>query len=838
MAGIGVREFADHPEVLTAAYRLEELRSATTERCALALLKSSGVGAMVPHLEELVTRQPLRESAWILLVRALARAGRKADALGAARRCRRQLRSVGLDAQTELDEAEQAAHDLQAPAIDDEGRGRTRGNLPSPVSAFVGRAADLIELGERLGRCRLVTLVGPGGVGKTRLAVEALRRLPVVPADGVWACDLGPVGRDEAVAPAISDVLGLPSSGDVHERITGFCAPRRLLLLLDNCEHVLDGIAPIVEGVLRRAPAARILATSREPLAVDGEQLVDVGPLDTADAVALLIERIRAAGRPVTDDDEVIRRLSRRLEGLPLAIEMAAPWARTMSLHDLDQRLHHRLDLRSTRRTPDDRHRTLRAVLEWSHRRLSPPEQHLFRRLSVFRGSFSLEAAAAVAGWGPLDVDRIPELLRELVQRSLLVPVTAGQQSRFRMLETIAEYADEARVRAEPRHETTARKAAYFAGLADSIARGLRGPGETRWARAAELEMPNLRSAAHEAAAIGRDDEAVRIPAALYLLVLERLRSDVAMWARPCLRSAERARHPLLPAVRAVVALGELQGGRLHHAALMARWAVEAAGDTPEARFGHHVLCELAFATGRQSEGVRHAEDVIRLADDADDRYLAAHAFGNRCLLLGYAGEHDRARPLLVEFRHRARAVGSPTLQATADYIEGELLLDVHPARAIPLLDRAMATATTAGSAHIAGAARLSATTARARHGDPREALRSFPEAVRHWYERGDWTHQWPTLRNLVILLTETGAHDAAAVLLGGLETLGGRMFGEERQRVDAARTAVVDRLGPGAVAELVGRGRAMDGQELVGFALTSLDACQALNSSSPGTGP
>lgn len=822
-------EFAEHPDIVAEARRLEELRSAARERLAAAQLDTGRTSAAIATLEGLVSEEPLREGPWLLLVQALGQDGRKADALAAARRCREELLAVGLDPPRGIDDLQRRIHDLEPVAAGDVAEVPTErvvGNLPHPVSTFVGREAEIRDLLERARQYRLITLVGPGGVGKTRLALEAARRLPAPPSEGIWMCDLSTVGRPEDVPAAVASAIGLTTSGDARARILEAVESRSMMLVLDNCDHLTESAALLAEEVLLRCPGVRILATSREPLAVSGEHLLEVAPLDPdTEATTLFHERARASGATLAADDAAVRELAHHLDGLPLAIEMAAAWTRTMSVGDLSRHLVHRLALRSPQRRPDARHRTLRDVMSWSYSRLRTSEQRLFERLSVFSGSFSLQAAVEVAGSEPLDPADVPDLLRRLVDRSLLTSIADASGTRFRMLGTVAEYATERLDRSDAREQVVARSVGHFTDLAEAVAEGLRGSDEARWAATAQREMPNLRTAASRAIAGGLLDQGVRIPTALYLLVLERLRSEVAGWTRPILESAEPSRHQLLPALRAVVALGELQAGRPEAAATLASRAIDEANGSAVGRFAHHVLCELAFTTGRHDDGVHHATEVCRLAEQVEDHYLATHAFGDRCLHLAYSGERERARALTTELRHRARAVGAPTLQAMADFLEGEMLLDEDPTNAAALLDRASATAAAAGSAFVEGAARVSSTTIRARYGDPRRALTTFQEAIRHWHDRGDWAHQWPTLRNLVVLLVKVEEYQQAAVLLAAVDTLGGGTFRDEKRRVDAARRELEARLDADALRAAWERGRRMDRQALLQLALTATDA-------------
>jgi predicted ATPase len=428
-------------------------------------------------LEALLADEPLRDHAWVILVQGLAASGRIGDARRAAQRCRREYTAAGLEPPAEVVDGDPQRRPLPVGAHPLDGIVPERGNLPPAADGFVGRHFELSLVTDALRHHRLVTLVGPGGVGKSRLALEAVRRGTVAPADGLWLCDLAPIDRPTAVLPTVARIFSLAPSGHVGQQLDRFFEGRSLVLLVDNCEHLVDQVAHLAASLLPRAPSVRILATSREPLAVTGERVINVAPLDPdTDGMALFFDRATAAGAVVDSSEApLVAELCRHLDGLPLAIEMAAPWARTMSLSDLSSHLTCRLDLRSPARSVPARHRT-RGHDRWSSSRLSGSEQRLYERLSVFTGTFSLEAAIAVAGHEPLTSGDVPDLLRRLVEQSLLVPSTTEGETRFRMLGTIAEHATGQRGVRDDADEPPGRKVAHFTRLAAAIERGCGDP--------------------------------------------------------------------------------------------------------------------------------------------------------------------------------------------------------------------------------------------------------------------------------------------------------------------------------------------------------------------------
>jgi predicted ATPase/class 3 adenylate cyclase len=338
----------------------------------------------------------------------------------------------------------------------------TRHNLPAPLTSFVGRQAEIDAVADRVTEGRLITLVGPGGAGKTRLAIEAARRLLGEFPDGVWLADLAVLRDPAQVATAVAKAMGHPDPlaesggpGLVRDRLGAALAGQRVLLLLDNCEHVVEAAAELVDGLRAGCPRLVVLATSRQSLGAAGEQLVEVGALDLpvgddAAAVAasgageLFVERARAVHPRLQLDPytaAAVADICRRLEGLPLAIELAAARARLLTPVQIAERLEETLAVSAGRQRRVERHQTMRAALAWSYDLLNEAEQELFRRLAVFRSSFILDAAAAVA---PVASDDILTVLGGLVDKSLVAVIDnpAGER-RFRLLEPVRQYAAE-----------------------------------------------------------------------------------------------------------------------------------------------------------------------------------------------------------------------------------------------------------------------------------------------------------------------------------------------------------------------------------------------------------
>jgi predicted ATPase/DNA-binding SARP family transcriptional activator len=450
--------FADVAEVEPLARegaRLEELRLAAVEGRLEADLAAGSHGEVAGELERLVREYPLRERLWHLLMLALYRGGRQADALAAYQRARTMLADeLGLEPGPELQELERAVlrQEVPSPAPD-----RNRHNLPAQLTSFVGRDQELAMLGKLLGEARLVTLTGPGGAGKTRLAVEFAAAAVDRFADGVWLADLAGLSDPGLVGAQVMEALGVRQVGDVPvvEALRFRLRSAELLLVLDNCEHLLDACAQLAGGLLSSAPGLRVLATSREPLGVPGEAVCPVPPLalpaESADVVAavrtpavrLFLDRASAArpgvgpaGAPVA----VIGRVCRELDGLPLAIELAAARTSTLSVEEVETHLADRFHFLAHRRpAADPRHQGLQAAIDWSYELLPAAEKDVFGQLSVFAGGFALAQAAQVCCGG--DEAATFDLVDQLATKSLVVADTAGGQTRYRLLETVRHYA-------------------------------------------------------------------------------------------------------------------------------------------------------------------------------------------------------------------------------------------------------------------------------------------------------------------------------------------------------------------------------------------------------------
>ncbi|MGY0235191.1 BTAD domain-containing putative transcriptional regulator [Longispora urticae] len=600
LADVADAEFARAPVA-----RLTELRlSAVEDRVAAELRAGIGPGT-VAELEGLVAEYPVRESLAVALIRVLSALGRPGAALTAFERARAELADrLGADpspalaaAHLEVLRAEPAAPEAAAPRPT---------NLRTGLTSFVGRDADLDRVGGLLSDARLVTLTGPGGAGKTRLAGEAARRYLDRTPGAVWMVELAPVTDEAEVPQTILAALGLreqalyqrrrsaPEPADLVGRLVEGLAGKDVLLVLDNCEHVIGTVAAVTERLLGECPALRVLATSREPLGITGETLWPVESLDLppdADgdptryaAVRLFVDRATAARPDFTMDDRTagaVVRICRALDGMPLAIELAAARLRSMGVEQVAGRLGDRFRLLTAgSRTALPRHQTLRAVVDWSWELLSEDERALWRAMAVFAGGATLEAVEEMCG-GPGAAD----LVAALVDKSILVP--AGD--RYRMLETIREYGLDRLADHGDTDRVRRAHATYFLALAEQAESRTRGAEQVPWLARLSEEHDNLHGALRWAIAAGDADIAVRLAAALGWY-----------WG--------------------------LRGHRVEGAALAVDALALPGGGPPASRALAHVLGALNIAEGRHDAEL--ALSWLNVAADmvvADDSLLSAH---------------------------------------------------------------------------------------------------------------------------------------------------------------------------------------------------------------------
>ena len=500
-------------------------------------------------------------------------------------------------------------------------------NLPLQLSSFVGRERELSEIASELADTRIVTLTGVGGVGKTRLAVQTAADLLPRFRDGAWFADLAPVRDRAAVGDAVAAALGLqPEAGlPAMTRLTSFVRTKELLLVVDNCEHVLDVAAELVSSLTHASPGVRVLATSREGLALSGERIFAVGSLpvpvfgDDLDApvAQFFVERAAAGGTVRLDDTDAIVQICRRLDGVPLAIELAAARARSMSVTDLRDRLDQRFRLLTGGpRDALSRHQTLRQAIDWSYDLLSPEEQTALDRLAVFVGGWDLRAAEAVVGGDGIDALDVLDLLGHLVEKSLVVRDDSDPAGRYRLLETIRQYAQERLDATGATPATRARHAHYYADYLAEAVRHLEGPGEIEWTIRLARDVDNLQAAL--ASAIDQADV------------------DTALRLVTSVRGPQASASVMfLPWADAIIALPGAEHHRLYPRALVyAMFAASFAGQV-----------EPHGQPGRGRARGEHPARAARRLEDARSAWHGCHGAGDVDRALRAVQHRRRTRP-------------------------------------------------------------------------------------------------------------------------------------------------------------------------------------------------
>jgi predicted ATPase len=777
--------------------RLEELRVVALEQRIEADLRCGRHGELVGELEALVAEHPLRERFRAQLMLALYRAGRQAEALAAYREARRALvDGLGIEPSPQLQGIERAilGHDpglelAASPPAPPPVVPRARA-LPSRSTSFVGRTRELAELEALVGdrEVRLLTLTGPGGAGKTRLALEAAERVRGGFRDGIVFVDLSSVREPELVLAAMAESAGMrePRGAAAKDELASHLRGKDLLLLLDNFEQVLTA-APVLEELLLAAGGPTMLVTSRAPLRVAVEHLYTVPPLavpgprggasvlGTVEAVALFVDRARTArpGFAVTDANAAsVAALCVRLDGLPLALELAAARISLLSPRAILARVGSWLDLLK-RSAPDmpDRHRTLRAAIEWSYELLRPPEQALLARLGVFVGGFTIDGAEVVAAETGVDVvDGVESLLRANLLRAAGAP---GDEPRFGMLETVREYALERLTERQEVRTVRDRHARFCLGLAERAETELRGPDQVRWLELLDAEKDNLRLTLGWAAEDGDADCGLRTGAALWRFwqvrghsgegrqQLERLLARRAgsagaraaaqltvgrcAWLDGDFATLKRSAAASLPVHRklgdthsvafALMILGAAKGtqGDVEHALALLAEAVTLA------RTGGEVWCE-SMATGYTGgallakgdlTGARHAlEEALRGARECGDARAVCSTLITLARVAIEGGDRERARARLGQALPVLRTLGDVWGIATSLEMLASIALDQGDEReAASLLSESLRAAWAArGRPELVAAMRSLARLSFLR-GDPTRAARLYASA-------------------------------------------------------------------------------------------------------------
>jgi predicted ATPase len=723
-------------------------------------------------------------------------------------------------------------------------------NLPLQVSSFVGRARELEQTAAVLGEARVVTLTGAGGVGKTRLALQVAGQVSPRFGDGAWLCELAPVRDPALVDDGIAAVFSVTARAgqSTREALVEFLRSKELLLVFDNCEHVLAEAA-VLAGVLQRScERLVILATSREGLGIEGERLVPVPPLGVpgadadlaaitqAEAVRLFAERAAAVkpGFQVTGENAAaVAAVVRRLDGIALAIELAAARAPAVTPAELARHLDRSFAvLAGGRRGAVERHQTLRATIDWSFELLTEPEQRLLARLAVFAGAGTLEAAEAVCGGEGIDPDAVLELLASLVARSLVVAEEHGPETRYRLLETIRQYGEQRLSEAGETERWRARHAEYYANLLQQIRHHGRQE-EVFWAVRLSAEQDNLLAAWSWTIRTSTVGTAFKILAGF---------APCEVWSTyPLLLAGEAAlelpgaaEHPgysLALAVSAVFAASraDVTGTEeLCHRAADAN----ARQATPDWRVEEAVCAarsNIATIRGAFADAARLAEQAAGIARAGGDLADASVLLGAAVACYVLAGDASRGVPLARETLALARRIGAPALIATALLAVGAAVVETDPGQARACLRESRELSAALGyqkARDLVWAAGIAFLV-----GDQLAALELGRQAI-HGLQWGGDRFQMGFVLHMIAGMLATTQPEAAAIILGAAEAY----------VIEWARTAqligstVAAALGDEHVRELRARGADMDWDQALAYTLTQ--TTQALSEPESKTQP
>ncbi len=805
-------------------------------------LRLGQAAAVAAELGALCERWPLRERFHEQLMLALYQQGRQADALAVANRLRTRLVEEhgltvgpGLEAlelrilQGDLtllpDTTPETASDASSPAgrsVRGSAAGRDRVDRE-----LVGRDEDVARICDLVTRVPLVTLVGPGGVGKTALA-GVVAAGSVARGDEVVWCSLGGVLGEANVVPALATALGVPQRMGVTmtEGIVQQLQGSAGVLVIDNCEHVVGAAAEVIGNILAECPELRVLATSRERLALPGEHVWPVTGLPVDDspggdprespAVRLFATRAREADPYFRLDDAtapVVASLCRSLDGNPLALELAAARVRSLPAREIARRLDSRFDVLVGRRGTEDRHSSLRAAVAWSYDLLGARQQKVFRRLGAFAGSFSLDAAESVAALDDLPRREIAPLVLDLVDKSLVTVSPTDPSVRYRLLETMRVFARDMLGDADEVTQANARLVQYFGDELQRLGRELSGPGES------------------DAVALARDsddtDALVTLLGGVAPFVHFRVSWEASSWflhAVELIRGTvdADAAHNV---VRAAAAWGLWIGGDLDAADAITTEALAVARrDDPG--MVKLLAAKAVVAMYRNDEAaIVTTEQALDLARRSRQHWMAAYLLGALAIAHSYRGERDRAEHALDRQSALLDSLDNTSAHAWWLYCRAEVTAATDPDEAIELARDATEAARASDSTLIENVSLITALGVAARCGRSAELIDEFEDVIDRCRRQGAWTHLYVTVHNLIEALAQLGADTAAVTLLHANPDGAATPYGEQADRLDRVRSDISARLDSADYAAAAAFGATLTRDGIARFALDAIDA-------------
>ena len=651
-----------------------------------------------------------------------------------------------------------------------------KGNLPVRVNALIGRENTLADVISLLADARLVTLFGMGGLGKTSLSIETAQAVGHTYSDGAWFIDLAAVSTADALGMAVAGVFGVPqeSGKTIEESVIAALRSRHMLLIFDNCEHVTEAAAQLADALLTGCPKISIIATSRELLSISGEQVVAVEPLDTSGADAPAIELFTQRARAVSPsfDSSVhkaaIQNICTELDGIPLAIELAAARAKSMTPTQIYERLGQRFRLlKGGSRAVRERHQTLHNAVQWSYDLLTDTEATVLDRASVFAGGFTLDAAEAVCAGGDVDEFDVIDTLDSLVSKSLVIVNRSDEAIRYRILQTIRTFGADRLAQTEDEGTVRQAHAMFYAGQADTNFELWRSADQLLAHEWLDLEINNLRDAFHWALDNDVVDPAARIASSVGDLGRFALREEAASWAEEVVGKARDAQHPRLIILLTWSASSAWAFGRFDDAQSFGDEALSLLEDDRYVPFvwAYGDLAFVSIFSGNVDKAIELLAQGAAHPADAHDRFMMAfHLF-----IMATAGHADAAREIADDVVKQVDAAGVPMSIAVAHAARGAALEADDPETALAEYEFGIDVASKSGARFMETLIAPRIAALHGNSGDAGEGLQGFERMLLAYGDATDMgsISAWRT--NLVILLAKTGQFQAAATLHGTL---------------------------------------------------------------------
>ena len=703
------------------------------------------------------------------------------------------------------------------------------GNLRPAATSLVGREAEVTEIEAQLRSHRLVTLTGVGGVGKTRLATEVAMRMVDGFPDGAWVFELATVADPEAVPDAVAAVLGITQQPGktVSESVAVTLEGRVRLLVFDNCEHVLDAAADLVEAILAQSATVTILATSREGLGVAREQIWPVKSLTASAAVELLVERAHNVAPGFSADDTVLE-ICHRLDRIPLAIELAASRMASMTATEVRDRLDHRFKLLIGSRRGLERHQTLRHAVQWSYDLLDDAERTLLDRCSVFAGGFDVESSCAVAGSDGADEYVTLDLLDALVRKSLLVADRTAGRTRYSMLETIRQFAEDQLVARGEATEVRTAHARYFAGREADIMSLWDSPRQREAYDWFAIELPNLRTAFRWAADQGDFDVAAPIATCAAWLGFLTENYEPIAWAEDLIEPARTVDHPRLAALYSLTSLC-YNTGRID-SAIRYTEAAERAISGASVQLPHTAAGFLGSAYPAVGQPERWVQWFR--AQLARGRYTDPYSRTNVVIGLTVAGSIDDAMAAAGGLIEAAEATGNPYVLSWALVAHGYAFRASDPGLALAAARRGLAIARDSGNRFNETMLVHMLSGLEAEHGDRMAALDYFTVSIGNFHESGNTYMVSAPLALLAVLLDRLGRHESAATIAGFAAA--NPMTTAALPEIGSAIVHLCDVLGRARYESFACTGAGMTNTAIVAYAYDQIDQARAALADAP----